>query len=183
MSKREDAFLPFGTTLFNFYHIINKYKTKFYEYKYSRNKFLKLVMYYMLIGKLINLPDFISWNSDENKKFLEQKFHINLGTEHYDCTMHEFANWIAYKKYGFSYITLRYCKMIRNNKINRRIALNRVAVEEGVEPKKLDYYMETLRVTASDIEYALEKSRIFGLKFFNKIGQFMRKYYLQKLLI
>ena len=180
MSKREDAFLPHGATPFNLLSIINKYRNEFSKYEFLQRKPFLFFLYRFLTSKFIDLPDYISWDESKNKRFLEEKFSINLGAEHYDCTMHEFANLLAYKKYGFSRITLKYCQMIRNGKITREKALERIKEEENRKSKNIKYFMDYFDLADHDVNAAIERSKDLESRLLGRIGQFLRRLELQR---
>ena len=177
MSKREDAVLPHGTSPFKVFSIIKNYKNKFPCCDLIQKKSIMLILYYLLIGKVVNLPDYIQWDAEKNRAFLEKEFKIHLAGEHYDCIMHRFANWLAYKKYGFSYTTLKSCQKIRNGKIEKADAWREVKEKEGKQPENMKYFMDYFNITENDIETAIGKGGIIDSKFAEKLCQFLRRLY------
>jgi len=165
MSKRQDAFLPYGTNIFTFLNL--------------KDKSLFLLFFYVLFGKVINLPDYIEWDTVKIKQDLEKKYSITLGEEHSDCLMHDFAKWLAYKRYGFSQVTLKYCQLIRNRRISRSEAQEEVDKIEGQEPKDLKYFLEYFAIRREDIDNAIKNAKKLDSGLVNRISQFMRRLYFQ----
>jgi hypothetical protein len=181
MSKREDAVLPFGATPINFIKVMRLYKDNdLSEVNQLKKIPLKFILNSSIFVRIINLPDYTEWDEMVNRDILEREFSIKLGKEHYDCKMHEFANYLAYKKYNFSYVTLKYCQKIRNRKISREKAKESVSQEEGIPPHNLNEIMDYFNVTSNDIETGISQSEILYSGFLNRIAQFARKIYFKK---
>ena len=53
-----------------------------------------------------------------------------MGEEHFDCIAHQIADYLAQKRYGFGYKTIKYSLLIRNGFMNRDEALRRIMVEK-----------------------------------------------------
>jgi hypothetical protein len=165
MSKRQDAFLPYGTSPFTFLSL--------------KDRSLFLLFFYVLFGKMINLPDYMEWDTAKIRQSLEKKYSIVLGEEHSDCLMHDFARWLAYKRYGFSQVTLKYCQLIRNHRITRSRAQEEVSKIEGQEPKNLKYFLEYFDIRQEDIDNSIKKAKGFDARLTSRAGQFMRRLYFQ----
>jgi len=165
MSKRQDAFLPYGTNVFTFLSL--------------KDKSLSLLLFYVFFGKVINLPDYVEWDTAKIRKDLEKKYSITLGEEHSDCLMHDFAKWLVYKRYGFSQVTLKYCQLIRNHRITRSRAQEEVNKIEGQEPKDLEYFLKYFDVRQEDIDSSIKNAKKLDARLVNRVGQFMRQLYFQ----
>ncbi len=93
--------------------------------------------------------------------------------------MHDFAKWLAYKRYGFSQVTLKYCQLIRNHRITRSRAQEEVNKIEGQEPKDLKYFLEYFDIRQEDIDNSIKNAKKLDARLVNRVGQFMRQLYFQ----
>ena len=147
MSKRFDAFLPYGIDPIRLMHVMNAGKDTFAGHPWLKKRALLPLFYNLFKNNVIYLPDYVEWDKNGNRDFLEKEFDITLGKEHYDCYMHDFATYISRKKYGFSGDTLNCCQMIRNGEIGRDEAMELAAKEESKVPENLNEILEYFQLT------------------------------------
>ncbi|MBN1845796.1 MAG: hypothetical protein JW810_08945 [Sedimentisphaerales bacterium] len=104
--------------------------------------------------------DYLSVSPQEITRTLtEQMDWVQPGTgpEHGDCLLNPIKDYIMYRKWGFSEITVHYADQVRAGRLDRKQALELADRNEPTEaPQYLPTFLEHLNVTGQQFEEALQ---------------------------
>ncbi|GEM_PF-2716307 len=178
LSRRTDPFLPYGTNYINLSYLIKNCRKKGIRHEILNTRSLLLTMFSLLRNNGLSIPDYVPWDKENNIKFLEKEFRIDLGKKKYDCTIFDFANYIADRKYGLDHHFIEYCQMIRNGKLTREQALGKIHEAHGLDAQRLAYFLDYFNLTEEEIAKAMAYSKKLDGKLSFKFGQLLRSLYL-----
>ena len=130
-------------------------KSRIYNY-FLPTFSLRLKNKFILRKEIIKLPDFIEWDLHLIKNTLRREIGWSEPEDvafHGDCVISPIKDYIVYRRWGFSDVTLKYAALVRNGLLSRDQAMT-FAKENEVheEPPQLKYFLKELNITKKDFE-------------------------------
>lgn len=172
LSRRTDPVLPDGANPWYFKNVIKDGFPSQQKYLslYGPMAVIKLVSDFIFHGiRIINLPDYLEWDEEKISRILQRELGVRIGEEHSDCIAHQVADYLAQRRYGFGYKTIKYSLLIRNGFMNRDEALKKIMVEEtGKLPASIDDFLKILGITIEDFHIAEKKAASMDFKKYYK---------------
>ena len=182
ISRRLDPFLPEGKNPWHFWNVVNDgFEAEQLRGAWCSNPVFQWVKD-TITGriKVICLPDYMEWDEDRIKEKLQSKMGVTLGEEHSDCIGSGYADYLAFKRYGFSINAIKLSALVRNGKMDRGEALKKAKeIEPKGVPEGFERLAERLSVSVEELISAtsIDESRYYrGVM--NYLSDLYRKHFL-----
>ena len=110
----------------------------------------------------IMLPDFIDWNPRKIPEILSEeldwKHPEDVHESHFDCKLFPIKEYLKVKKYGLTQETIKNSRLIREERMTREEALERMSREQTTEPEIFDEFLQDLGLTKKCVNWKAEWS-------------------------
>ena len=132
--------------------------------------------------KFILLPNYLEWNEEAAKGFLQREYGLVFHGEHSDCMFTEVAAYLQKKRNSsVDAATMKYSLLIRNGLMDRETALQLVSASNNKPPEVLGLFLEKLNLTPKEFEEASQLSPAPYLKgisyILNRVRRIIRRQY------
>lgn len=111
----------------------------------------------------IQLPDYIEWNIREIPRVLSErlgwKHPPDVHESHFDCTLFPIKEYLKFRKYGLTQETIKNSRLIREGRMSRDEAMDRMALEQTAEPAIFDSFLRELGLSRDEVNWQAEWSR------------------------
>jgi hypothetical protein len=182
VSRRLDPLLPRGKNPWHFWNVVEDG----FDVRKLRGAWSSMPVFQWLKDslagrvKVISLPDYIEWDEDPIRVKLESALGVTFGEEHSDCIGSEYADYLAFSRYGFSIRAIKLAALVRNGKMDRGEALKKAKeIEPKGVPEGFERLAERLSVSVEDLISATsidESSYYRGVM--NYLSDLYRKHFL-----
>jgi hypothetical protein len=111
----------------------------------------------------IQLPDYIEWNIGEIPHILSNKLFWkhppDVHESHFDCSLFPIKEYLKFQKYGLTQETIKNSRLIREGRMTREKAMDRMALEHTTEPAIFERFLHELDVSKDEVNWQAEWSR------------------------
>jgi hypothetical protein len=111
----------------------------------------------------IQLPDYIEWNIREIPHILSErldwKHPPDVHESHFDCSLFPVKEYLKFRKYGLTQETIKNSVLIREGRMSREEAMERMALEQTAEPAIFDNFLRELGLSKDEVNWQAEWSK------------------------
>jgi hypothetical protein len=170
LARRTDANLPDGMNPFYFANVVRDgFGPERLAPIWSGRPLLKYALD-TLVGRttVVSVPDHLPWEDERDFDEIAALYGISFPREHFDCLGSETAEWLARRRYGFSYPTVKASQLVRAGRLSREQALQHVAEREvDVLPASAGELLARLGLGPDDLEAC---SRLSASRYCRGVG-------------
>lgn len=102
------------------------------------------------------LPDYLDWNKTANRSILQERYPIEVGSEHADCLGAPVADWLYKRRCGFGQKAASIAAAVRNRQMPRDEALATLAgldeFGEHFPAREAAAFLERIGMTAEEVQ-------------------------------
>ena len=110
----------------------------------------------------IQLPDYVHWDLMKMPQILKKEVGWNqppnTHDSHFDCTLFPSKEYLKIKRYGLTQETIKNSVLIREGRMTREEALDRMKLEQTDEPDDYNLFLKELGLSREDVNQEAEWS-------------------------